>query len=106
MSILITGMEMPTEEEIGKCIIIRHDGEVGIVKNLADIGFVVCYPKNQMTMMAVPVQPHGRLIDADALREDWLENGENEYVYDTNAFLDSLDDAPTIIPADPAEEGE
>lgn len=47
----------------------------------------------------IPVPDHGRLIDADALREDWLENGENEYVYDTNAFLNSLDDAPTIIPA-------
>lgn len=39
-----------------------------------------------------------RLIDANALREDWLENGENEYVYDTNSFLCSLDDAPTIDP--------
>lgn len=36
-----------------------------------------------------------RYIDADALRADWLENGENEYVYDTNAFLDSIDQAPT-----------
>ena len=50
------------------------------------------------TCPLVSVPPHGRLIDADALREDWLENGENEYVYDTNAFLDSLDTAPTIIP--------
>ena len=50
-----------------------------------------------------PIPPHGRLIDADVLRENWLENGENEYVYDTNAFLDSLDDSPTVIPA---EEGE
>lgn len=47
--------------------------------------------------------PHGRLIDADALREDWLENGENEYVYDTNDFLESIDSVPTIIDA---EEGE
>ena len=39
-----------------------------------------------------------RLIDANALREDWLENGENEYVYDTNSFLSSLDDAPTVDP--------
>ena len=39
-----------------------------------------------------------RLIDANALREDWLENGENEYVYDTNSFLESLDDAPAIDP--------
>lgn len=37
-----------------------------------------------------------RLIDADTLREDWLENGENEHVYDTNAFLASIDEQPTI----------
>ena len=43
---------------------------------------------------------HGRLIDADALREDWLENGENEHVYDTNAMLDSIDNSPTIVPAE------
>lgn len=36
-----------------------------------------------------------RYIDADKLRADWLKNGENEYVYDTNAFLDSIDNAPT-----------
>ena len=42
-----------------------------------------------------------RLIDADAMRQDWLENGENEYVYDTNAFLDSIEEQPTIdaVPA-------
>lgn len=39
-----------------------------------------------------------RLIDANALYEDWLENGENEYVHDTNSFLSSLDDAHTIDP--------
>lgn len=37
-----------------------------------------------------------RLIDADVMREEWLENGENEYVYDTNAILDSIDVQPTI----------
>ena len=37
-----------------------------------------------------------RLIDADALRQDWLENGQNEYVYDTNAVLYSIDEAPPI----------
>lgn len=54
----------------------------------------------------VEVPDHGRLIDADALRQDWLENGENEYVYDTNSFLDSIDDAPTVIPADHADKGD
>lgn len=37
-----------------------------------------------------------RLIDADKLREHWLTNGENEYIYDTNAFLDSIDEQPTV----------
>lgn len=41
-----------------------------------------------------------RLIDADELRGLWLENGENEYIYDTNAVLDSIDEAPTIDPKD------
>ena len=37
-----------------------------------------------------------RLIDADKMRENWLENGENEYVYDTNAVLESIDEQPTV----------
>ena len=37
-----------------------------------------------------------RLIDADAMRQEWLENGENEYVYDANAVLNSIDAQPTI----------
>lgn len=37
-----------------------------------------------------------RLIDADAMRAEWLEDGENEYVYDTNCMLDSIDKQPTI----------
>ena len=37
-----------------------------------------------------------RLIDASSMRDDWLENGENEYVYDTNAVLDSIDSQPTV----------
>lgn len=36
-----------------------------------------------------------RYIDADIMRKDWLEHGENECVYDTNAILDSIDSQPT-----------
>ena len=36
-----------------------------------------------------------RYIDADKMREEWLEYGENEYVYDTNAVVDSIDAQPT-----------
>ncbi len=45
------------------------------------------------------------MIDADAMRADWLENGQNEYVYDTNAVLDSIDEQPTVD-AQPVRHGE
>ena len=93
MGIYIAGIEMPTERDSFN-VTIKYNGLVFDT----DTGIQVAE--------AYELQPHGRLIDADALREDWLENGENEYVYDTNAFLDSLDSAPTIIPAAKAEEGE
>jgi len=97
MSILIKGMEMP--KNCWDCPLINTNpcackGYSTALEHVTD---------RHADCPLVPVPPHGRLIDADALREDWLENGENEYVYDTNAFLDSLDSAPTIIPA---EEGE
>ena len=37
-----------------------------------------------------------RLIDADAFRDWWLYNGENERIYDTNDILDSIDNWPHI----------
>lgn len=37
-----------------------------------------------------------RLIDANAMREDWLENGQNEFVYDANSVIDSIDAQPTV----------
>lgn len=36
-----------------------------------------------------------RYIDADELREYWLENGVNENVYNTNDVLNSIDYQPT-----------
>lgn len=45
-----------------------------------------------------------RLIDADALRQYWLNDGENEYVYDTNAVLDSID-VQITIEAEPVRHG-
>lgn len=37
-----------------------------------------------------------RPIDADAFRDWWLYNGENEHIYDTNDILDSIDNWSTI----------
>ena len=45
----------------------------------------------------VPVPPHGRLIDADALKkyleDNWIP-----------ANFDVIDNAPTVIPAEPSKE--
>lgn len=91
MSIIITRLEMPTERESFN-LTIKYNGTVFDTET------------GMQVAEAHEIPPHGRLIDADALREGWLENGENEYVYDTNAFLDSLDNAPTIIPAEEVTE--
>lgn len=45
-----------------------------------------------------------RLIDADVMRREWLENGENEYVYNANSVLDSIDSQPTVTPWIPVTE--
>ena len=101
MSILIKGMEMPTS--CGDC-----KAFVCYKQWAGDMGDCFCgitkedakAKEKNADCPLVPFPPHGDLIDRDTLREEWLENGENEYVYDTNAFLDSLDDAPTIIEAE------
>lgn len=93
MSILIRGIEMPTEGEM-LCINIHPDGKVCFYTDL----------QCQKIATAVPVPPHGRLIDADALMKLDRMVGKlmmygGEYVY-TQAEIDR---APTIIPE---EEGE
>jgi len=62
----------------------------------------------------VYVPPHGRLIDADALSSKLTDLAENEWNQRTGttwaeAFEEVdgfIQDAPTIIPVDLAEEGE
>lgn len=87
--IYIPGMEMP------------KDGEKLYMIAFSDGKACASYKPFEWHEV-VPVPDHGDLIDLDELRQYWLENGENEYVYDTNSFLYSLDDAPTIIPAEEA----
>lgn len=44
---------------------------------------------------------HGRLIDADALKEKAVHYSETEYHFDHDAVeMDDIDDAPTIVPAE------
>ena len=56
---------------------------------------------------AVPVPPHGRLIDADALEyEEAYLNGHYELGDVEIVTRKDIESAPTIIPAEPVGESE
>jgi hypothetical protein len=91
MSVYIKGMEMPTSPVL---FCVHPDGKV-----FADL------EGEWREYRAVPVHPHGRLIDADALKK-------NAYPFpcaigtEWAVTLRQINEAPTIIPAYTAEEEE
>ena len=100
MSVLIESMEMPKNEPL--LVKINPDGSVSTTAKNG-------YRKYK----AVPVTEHGRAIDADAFikrmnelvrqaETDGFDLGAAWYT----AFIRHIELAPTIIQADPAEEGE
>lgn len=85
MGVYIKDMEMPTNEPM--LVKINPDGSVSTTAKNG-------YKKYE----AVPVPPHGRLIDADA-----LDSSETDYLGNHLVYLVDIDDAPTIIPASEEE---
>ena len=114
MSILIRGVSMPKMPEK-----MEQGQEVPYVdvRVFADGDAVIStgvrpyYKKYQ----AIELPPHGRLIDADAIMDGWMNlreatkygnktKEELEHSYSTMMMYeiaDAIEDAPTIIPADP-----
>ena len=91
MGVYIKGMEMPSQGEF-KHIRIYDNGDVTVEVEGGEAAVA----------HAVPVPPHGRLIDADAIRAD-IDVKRPGRSYEDVWALTVLDNAPTIIPA---EEGE
>ena len=94
MSIFIRGMELPKPG--------AYTCELGVLDdNTAVLTIYTPVSEPQKSYTLVPVPPHGRLIDADSLaKDDWYLN---RYVSDSNGcWIENmtLEDAPTIIPAD------
>jgi len=104
MSILIKSMEMPKTESEVLIIAIKSDGSVYPVRIDGD-GQPMVFPNEEMKNCAVPVPPHGRLIDADALKDLYHYNTHDSDIDKawTCNIRRSLDNAPTVIPA--SEEG-
>ena len=96
MSILIKGMEMPAT--CCHCPLMGYDPDREWYDSMARTGAHICVltgelidnTKREEHCPLVPVQPHGRLIDRDALPTSRVE-------------WEDIVNAPTIIPA---EEGE
>ncbi len=102
-------MEMPTS--CAKC---KLFGEYGC-PFIGAVGYALTRGERNEDCPLVPVPPHGRLIDADALMliiqeyiEEYSDTDENGWHSGKWCAMKetemAINDAPTIIPADPAEE--
>lgn len=92
MGVYIKGIEMPSKKAIA--VVIHPDGTAYSAKMFAG----VC-TEYLADCTAVPVPPHGRLIDADALfpmYADLLDGGDMQPVIPKIV----IDTAPTIIEKD------
>lgn len=84
--ILIKGLEMPKGELGAVPVIIFADGTVRHYFSHLKVGD------------AVPVQPHGGLIDADALEKQVKHDAIRSDVF-VKIMCRYLENAPTIVPA-------
>jgi len=92
MGIYLPNMEMPKEGRL--TLQISANGAVYVVNSCS-------ITAETYTTEAVPVPPHGRLIDTDAVS---LDGGPYEYDEWCKWALDQYQDAPTVIPAEGEEE--
>ena len=94
--ILIKGMEMP--ENCTLCPILTwYDGDGDYVCPFSGVSALNIGRQDDCPL--VPVPPHGRLIDADAL----LASENQHYEYRSDSFYvetRTIELAPTVIPAD------
>ena len=102
--ILIKGMEMPKEGFVE--ILIRDDGTVqqtGQSYRIDGTDYYTPYVGEMPAIYkAVPVPAHGRLIDADALKDYWARRDLDLFAQGWG-YLKDLNRAPTIIPAEEKE---
>ena len=94
MNIIIKGMEMPKTGEY-RCVIRKW--REGITIDL--------YGEEELCGTLLPVPPHGRLIDADALLDNLMQqmrrkNYDEKWVLILAGVMNTIDAAPTFIEAE------
>lgn len=100
--ILIKGMEMPVPG--------AYTCELGVLdNNTAVLTIYTPIDEPQKSYTLVPIPPHGRLIDADALDTEILQAGfsyaltRRKLRYTPGDVRQKIANAPTIIPAEESE---
>ena len=102
MSILIKGMEMPKKGEYHMTLYV--DSDIAYID-------VESFPEDKDKFEVIQVPPHGRLIDADALKKKvlmWLPNDPcgqegKEFPFETDicvSMLMEIEEAEPIIEAE------
>ena len=100
MNILIKGMEMPKDcIKCPFCLFADGQWKCLVDGSHADFGGT-CRPQR---CPLVPVQKHGRLIDADWVRND-IDEKRPGRIYEDAWALTIIEYAPTIIPASEEDE--
>lgn len=102
MSILITGMEMPTS--CGFCPL-RYESDIGDACS-ADINVSTQYQTRPEDCPLAPVPKHGRTIDADALEYHADNVRDPMGRTEKTVMWSKIQSAPTIIPASGGQEDE
>lgn len=103
MSILIKGMKMP--EKCGSCDLFHVESPMHctVVKGHKTVGAPYGMPRPDWCPLVEIPEPHGRLIDGDALqcKVDDIGLGYYEVLGVTE---DTIDSAPTVIEAEGSED--
>lgn len=99
MGVYLPNIDMPKDD---KCVTIEICPDGSIWQK---------YRGTVPNAKAIPVPPHGRLIDAEAYKSLLRGLGDRNYRREKGTICDAIKFlhpyyAPTIIPADQAEEGE
>lgn len=104
MSILIKGMEMPPN-----CSECAFCGYYGNKTHLCDINqqeidYEAMLENRRDDCPLVEIPPHGRLIDADKLKEEFPHDEDWDYPVNTNSYVvETIDKSTTIIEAEESE---
>lgn len=89
MGVYIKGMDEIPED--GAVLVVMHG-----VNGKAYIKYACTYGYS-MELVNVP-EPHGRLIDAEKLKNEYPHNTDWDYPVNTNYYVcESIDNAPTVI---------